>query len=97
MKYLKLSVEEEIKRNDRLDDAGMCGCCLCGKAIKEGAEKRMLHWLPNGAFVDDKDSPIEVEPCADLGYWEVGDVCYRKFQRIAEDKTKEEVEQVMYD
>lgn len=96
MKYLKLSVEEEKKRDERLDDAGMYGCCICGKAIKEGAEKRMLHWLPNGAFVDDEDSPIQVEPGADIGYWEVGAVCYRKFLRIAEEKTKEEIEQVMY-
>lgn len=96
MKYLKLSVEEEIKRDERLDDAGMCGCCLCGKAIKDVQTKLMLHWLPNGAFVDDKDNPIEVEPCADLGYWEVGKTCYSRFLRTAQNKTKEEIEQVMY-
>ncbi len=82
-----LYFEQSEKVNDGMNNGG---CLLCGKTLKD-EHRIMLHLMPDGTFVDDKDDPIEVEPCAELGYWGIGSDCYRKFLRRAKDMTKDEI------
>lgn len=64
------------------------GCLFCGRPLKH-EYAHMLHLLPDGTFVDDKDDPIHVDPSADLGYWSIGPTCYQRFLREAQDETKD--------
>ena len=73
------------------DEMSNGGCCLCGRKLKNERE-HMLHMMPDGTFVDDKDDPItEIEGCAELGYWGVGADCYKRFLKTAKEETKEEI------
>ena len=80
-----------IPTKDLTDEMANGGCCLCGRKLKN-EHNYMLHLMPDGTLVDDKDDPItEIPDCAELGYWGCGATCYINFIADAKDETKEEI------
>lgn len=56
-------------------------CIICGKRITPN-DKNMVHMLPNGDITDSRCEFIPEN--AELGWWLVGNTCYKKFQRMAQ-------------
>lgn len=80
-----------IPKVNYCDEMANGGCCLCGRQLKN-EHGHMLHMMPDGTFVDDKDDPItEIDECAELGYWGVGADCYKKLKQNGNNETKEEI------
>ena len=93
MKTYQLT-REDIIRKERNEDLYGCGdvCCICGKPIEGHKKYHMLHMMPDGTLVDDiNDQITEIDPCAEMGYFEVGSTCYKKFLQNATEMTKEEI------
>ena len=88
---MKATYKTIVPKKDFTDEMANGGCCLCGRKLKD-EYKLMLHMMPDGTFVDDKEDPItEIEDCAELGYWGVGADCYTRFLKTAKEETKEEI------
>ena len=48
--------------------------------------------MPDGSLVDDATDPItEIDQCAEMGYFEVGSACYKKFLKNAAEMSKDEI------
>lgn len=93
MKAYQLS-KEDIIRKEKNEEKYGCGwvCCICGKPIDKHKEYHMLHMCPDGTLVDDIHDPItDFDECAEMGYFEVGSTCYKKFLKNAKEMTKEEI------
>lgn len=93
MKTYQLT-REDIIRKERNEDlyGGDVVCCVCGKPIEDHKKCKMLHMMPDGTLVDDEQDQItEIDPCAEMGYFEVGSSCYKKFLKNAIEMTKEEI------
>lgn len=61
----------------------ICGCC--GKIITNLEERKSLRLIDGGNYFTEYDG--ELSDTHDMGWWYVGSVCYRKFQ-----KNKKEIE-----
>lgn len=65
-------------------------CAICGRPMK--SKRIWLHLMPDGMLVDDPNEEIIVEECAEMGYFEVGETCFKKkFLKNAIEMTKEEI------
>lgn len=55
----------------------ICGCC--GKEIKDPSKVHELHLIDgSGYFTEDVEDDADGY---DMGWWTVGNVCYRKFKK----------------
>ena len=93
MKAYKLTLVEEDRKERNESRGGEENCCMCGKPItKENAQGlHMLHMCPDGILVDDRHDPIEFEPTSEMGYFYVGDTCYKRFLKKAKEMSREEI------
>lgn len=93
MKAYKLTLVEEDRKERNESRGGEENCCMCGKPIaKEKAQGlHMLHMCPDGTLVDDRHDPIEFEPTSEMGYFYVGDTCYKRFLKKAKEMSREEI------
>ena len=66
---------EERCQDRGIDWRNICGCC--GKEIKEGSEKKSLRLIEGGEYFTEYDG--ELDGTHDMGWWNVGPVCYKKF------------------
>lgn len=71
--------EANAARNGYMDT-----CLICGRKLKP-TDKNMVHYLPNGDITDEQLDFIPA--CEELGWWEVGNTCYKTFQRLAHSVT----------
>lgn len=93
MKALKLSIQD-IARRERNEElfGGDYNCIICGRPLSMHKNLHSLHMCPDGStLIDDTDEPIKFDDCCDMGYFEVGNTCYKNFTERAVEMTKNEI------
>lgn len=60
-------------------------CLICGKPLsnKDIQSGNWVHFLPNGDITDSKELDGIIPDSHDLGWWQVGNTCYRNFMKAA--------------
>lgn len=93
MKAYKLTLAEEERKERNESRGGEENCCMCGKPIDKESTQRLhlLHMCPDGTLVDDRHEPIEFEPTSEMGYFYIGDTCYKRFLKKAKEMSREEI------
>ena len=75
------------------DDFDVDCCLICNKPLKErdfaNGKGHYLHWLPDGTVTD---TEVPVKAGWELGWWQVGCSCYKRFKQIATKATVEQFE-----
>lgn len=55
----------------------ICGCC--GKVINNPKTAKELHLIEGGSYFTEYKETVNECEGADMGWWTVGPVCYKKF------------------
>lgn len=81
-----LRTEQYERNEERYRCDGEC-CIICGKPLKNSdiAAGHWVHWLPNGDITDSQELIGVIPDCAELGWWQIGNTCYRNFLKAAHD------------
>lgn len=64
------------------------GCIICGRPLNDRDMNagHFLHWLPNGDVTDSTELDGIIPDSHDLGWWQVGNTCYKNFLKAAYEK-----------
>ena len=79
---VSLSYETREKNENRSQEKGfeigysICSCC--GKPINPESAKA-LRLIEGGEYFTEYEG--EINACADMGWWKVGAVCYKKYKK----------------
>lgn len=56
-------------------------CVCCGKPIKDVSAAKSLHMIEGGEYLTEYEGEINTCEGADMGWWRVGPVCYKKYKK----------------
>ena len=82
---VSLSYETREKNENRSQEKGfeigysICGCC--GKPIENPESAKALHLIEGGKYFTEYEGEINTCDGADMGWWKVGAVCYKKYKK----------------
>ena len=82
---VSLNCETRQKNEDRSQEKGfeigysICACC--GNPIKKPENAKSLHLIEGGVYFTEYEGEINTCKGADMGWWIVEPVCYKKYKK----------------
>lgn len=76
-----MKLYEDVKTKDHDEWEDKCDynkgepCLICGKAVNKTSNIKMLRLVCNGDYITDNEGAF----AGDLGWYPVGNTCYKRF------------------
>lgn len=75
IEYAKIVAKDHDEQADKCDYTKGEPCIICGKAVKETPNIKLLRLVKAGRYITDSEEDFE----DDMGWYPVGNTCYKRF------------------
>ena len=79
IEYNKIVAKDRDECADKCDYDKGEPCIICGKAVKETPNIKLLRLVKAGRYITDSEEDFE----DDMGWYPVGNICYKRFLKMA--------------
>lgn len=76
--YAKIAAKDRDEQADKCDYDKGKPCIICGKAVKESPNIKLLRLVKAGTYITDSEADFE----DDMGWYPVGNICYKRFLKL---------------